>query len=36
MNFEHFDNEQRQIIDGLDKRDRWKFAYDTIVEFNVN
>ena len=36
FSFEQFDPEQRKIIEGLDKRDRWKFAFDTIVEFSVS
>lgn len=34
--FEQFDPEQRAIIENLDSRDRWKFAFDSIVEFNLS
>lgn len=35
FNFQQYDEEQRKIIESLDKRDRWKFAFDTITEFNL-
>ena len=35
FNFEQYDKEQRQIIESLDKTERWKFAFDTIAEFNL-
>ena len=36
FSFEQYNDEQRQIIESLDRRDRWKFAFDTIAEFNLN
>ena len=35
FNFQQYDEEQKKIIESLDKRDRWKFAFDTITEFNL-
>ena len=36
FSFEQYNDEQKIIIESLDKRDRWKFAFETIAEFNLN